>query len=161
MSAHTDTLENKFIDWFFRAQALGLNGASAAAGSGPATLYIALFTAAGSDAAPGTEVSTSGTSYARVAVTSSLANWAGTQGAGSTAVSSGTSGTTSNNNPVQFPGGSAVPAAWGQVQEWGIYDAATGGNELIRAALNQAKTINAGDPAPYFPAGSLTYTNDN
>ncbi|WP_036170367.1 hypothetical protein [Massilia sp. 9096] len=161
MSAFSDAYENKYVDWFFRAQALGLNGSTAGAGSGPATLYVGLFNAAGSDGAPGTEVSTSGTSYARVPITSALANWAGTQGAGSTAVSSGSSGTTSNNNPVQFPGGSAVPAAWGQVVEFGVFDSATGGTEVFRAALSQAKTINAGDPAPYFAAGTLTLQVDN
>lgn len=156
MGAMTDFKENKLIDWLFRAQAIGIGGATAAAGTGPATLYIGLFTAAGSDAAVGTEVS--GGAYARVAVTSSLANWAGTQSAGSTTASTGSSGTTSNNNAITFP---APTANWGQVVEWGIFDAATGGNELDRAALTVAKTINNGDPAPSFAAGALTYQIDS
>lgn len=156
MSAHTDILENKFIDWFFRAQAIGITGASAAAGTGPATLWIGLITAAGSDASPGTEVT--GGSYARVAVTSSLANWAGTQAAGSTTASSGTSGTTSNNNTVTFP---APTANWGTVVEFGIFDAATAGNEVIRAPLTASQTINSGQIAPTFAPGTLQYVNDN
>lgn len=76
MSAFSDLAENKIIDWLFRGQALGINGATAAAGTGPATLYVALLTSASTDAAAGTEVA--GNAYARVAVTSSLANWAGT-----------------------------------------------------------------------------------
>lgn len=156
MAANTDLFENKLIDFLFRGQALGLTGASAAAGTGPTTLYVGLITAAGTDAAVGTEVV--GGSYARVAVTSSLANWAGTQAAASTTVSSGTSGTTSNNNAITFP---APTAAWGVVVEFGIFDAATGGNELIRAALGTSKTINNGDAAPSFVAGSLTYQIDN
>lgn len=156
MAAMTDFKESKLIDFLFRAQALGIAGATAGAGSGPATLYIGLFTAAGNDGAPGTEVT--GGAYARVAVTSSLANWAGTQGAGTTTVSTGSSGTTSNNNAVTFP---APTANWGQVVEWGFFDAATGGNELDRAALATPKTINNGDPAPSFAAGALTYQIDN
>lgn len=156
MSAMTDFKENKLIDFLFRAQALGIGGATAAAGTGPATLYIGLITAAGSDGSPGTEVS--GGSYARVAVVSSLANWAGTQGAGTTTASSGSSGTTSNNNAITFP---APTANWGQAVEWGIFDAATGGNELDRASLGTPKTINNGDPAPSFAAGALTYQIDN
>ena len=155
MSALTDIFENKLIDFLFRGQALGINGASAAAGTGPATLYVALKTAADSDSASGTEVS--GGSYARVAVSSSLVNWAGTQGAASTTVSSGTSGTTSNNGAVTFP---APTAAWGQVIGYGIYDAATGGNELIYTSITP-KTINLGDPAPSFGAGTLTFQIDN
>jgi hypothetical protein len=156
MSAWSDTAENKLIDWFFRAQAIGLNGATAAAGTGPATLYVALLTAAPSDAGGGTEVS--GGSYARVAVTSSLANWAGTQGAGTTTASSGTSGTTSNNNAITFP---APTANWGVVTHAAIYDASSGGNLVAWSALSASKTVNNGDAAPSFPAGSLTFQIDN
>jgi hypothetical protein len=156
MSALTDAFENKLIDWKLRGQALGLNGATASAGSGFTNVYVGLITAAGSDAAAGTEVSGGG--YARVQVACTLANWAGTQGAGTTTVSTGSSGTTSNNNTITFP---TPAAAWGQVVEFGVFDSATGGTELWRGALGAAKTINNGDPAPYFPAGSLTFQIDN
>ena len=76
MTAHTDFFENKLIDFIFRGQALGIGGATAAAGTGPATQYVGLITAAGTDATVGTEVT--GGSYARVAVASTLANWAAT-----------------------------------------------------------------------------------
>ncbi len=156
MSANTDAFENKLIDFLFRGQALGLANSSAGAGSGPTNLYVGLITAPGSDAAVGTEVSGGG--YARVQVACSLANWAGTQGVGTTTVSTGSSGTTSNNNAITFP---TPSAAWGQVVEWGLFDSAAGGTEVIRAALTQPKTINNGDPAPYFAAGTLTYQIDN
>jgi hypothetical protein len=156
MSALTDSFENKYIDWLFRGQALGLANSSAGAGSGPTNLYIGLITAPGSDAAVGTEVT--GGSYARVAVASSLANWAGTQGASTTTASTGSSGTTSNNNAITFP---TPSAAWGQVVEFGIFDSLTGGTELFRASLGTAKTINNGDPAPSFAAGALTVQVDN
>jgi hypothetical protein len=156
MSAASDIFENKYVDWFFRGQALGLNGASAGAGSGPTTLYISLKLAADSDAAQGAEVS--GAGYARVPVTSSLANWAGTHGAGTTTASIGTSGTTSNNNTITFgtPG-----AAWGQVVGFGVHDSLTGGTEIHYAALSAPKTINNGDPAPSFAAGALAIQVDN
>jgi hypothetical protein len=156
MSAWTDIAENKLIDWFFRGQAIGLAGATAAAGTGPATLYVGLLTAAPSDAGAGTEVS--GGSYARAAVTSSLANWAGTQAAASTTASSGTSGTTSNNNAVPFP---APTANWGVVTHTGVYDSLTGGSQVFNSALAVSKTINNGDAAPSFAAGSLTFQIDN
>ena len=159
MSAQSDNFENKYIDWFFRGQALGLNGTTAGAGSGPANLYVSLKLAADTDSAQGAEVSGGG--YARVAVASSLANWAGTQGAGTNTASTGSSGTTSNNNPLQFSGGSAVSAAWGQVVGFGIHDSLTGGVELFYAPLAAPKTINQGDPAPSFAAGALTVQVDN
>ena len=156
MAALSDFLENKLIDWLLRAQAIGITGATAAAGTGPATTYVGLLTAASSDTGGGTEVS--GGSYARVSVASSLANWAGTQAAASTVASSGTSGTTSNNNAITFP---APTANWGNVVGMGLYDALTGGNLLIYSALNTPKTVNNGDAAPSFAAATLTFQNDN
>ena len=156
MTAMTDFYENKSIDFTFRGQALGIGGASAAAGTGPTALYIGLISAAGSDASVGTELTGGG--YARVAVASTLANWAGTQGAGTTTVSTGTSGTTSNNNAITFP---ASTAAQGTAVEWGAFDALTGGNELIRAALTTAMAIGSSGITASFAAGALTYQVDN
>lgn len=146
MAAKSNYLENKIIDWLFRGQTF----------TPPATLYVALFTVAPSDTGGGTEVT--GGAYARVAVTSSLANWAGTQSAGSTVASSGTGGTTSNNAAITFP---APTANWGSIVAFGIFDAATAGNLLIYGTLNTAKTVNNGDAAPSFPAAALTYQEDN
>lgn len=118
-------------------------------------LYVALFTAAPSDAGGGTEVT--GGSYARVAVNSTLANWAGTQSAGSTTASTGTGAQTSNNNSITFP---APTANWGVVTHMGIYDSLTGGNLWYWVALTTSKTINNGDSAPSFAAAALTVTED-
>ena len=156
MAAMTDFMENKILDWLLRAQAIGITGATAAAGTGPATLYVSLFTVAPTDSTAGTEVS--GNAYARVAITSSLANWAGSQGAGTTVASSGTTGTTSNNATVTFP--TPTPAGWGTVVAFGIHDAASAGNLLIYSALTVSKTINPGD-AITFAAGALTFQDDN
>lgn len=144
--AFTDYLENKLVDWLVRGQTY----------TPPTSLYIGLDTGSCTEAGGGTEVT--GGSYARVAVTSSLANWAGTQSAGSTVASSGTSGTTSNNNAITFP---APTANWGTVVSFRIWDASTSGNALICQTLTTSKTINNGDAAPSFSAASLTIQVDN
>ena len=158
MSAVSDKLENSFIDWFFRGQALGLNGASAAAGTGPTHLFVGLLAASPtpSDSAVGTELT--GAGYGRVDIPSTLANWAGTQGAGTTVASTGSSGTTSNNVAVQF---GAPTANWGVATHFALFDALTGGNRLYYGALTTPKTINNGDAAPSFAAGALTIQVDN
>lgn len=119
-------------------------------------VYVALYTANPSDTGGGTEVT--GGSYARVAVASTLANWAGTQSSASTTASTGTGGTTSNNNSITFP---APTANWGVVTGMAIYDALTGGNELWWAALTASKTVNNGDAAPVFSAAALSVQLDN
>ncbi|MFA9204921.1 MAG: hypothetical protein ACEQSH_00535 [Bacteroidia bacterium] len=146
MGALSDFVENKVIDWLLRGQAY----------TPPATVYVALLTAAPSDTGGGTEVS--GGSYARVSVASSLANWAGTQAAASTTASSGTSGTTSNNGAITFP---APTANWGSVTHMAVYDASSAGNLLFYSALTTAKTVNNGDAAPSFPAASLALQLDS
>lgn len=143
-SGLTDYAENKIIDALLRAQALGA----------PANWYVALYTTANNDA-DSAEVEVSGGSYARVSVAASLANFAGTQSAGSTTASSGTSGTTSNNAEIVFP---APTANWGSITAFGLYDASSGGNCWIYGDLNAPKTVNSGDPAPKFSAGALGFT---
>ena len=145
MSAATDYLENKLIDWFFRGQAF----------SPPGTLYIGLLTAAPSDNTAGTEVS--GGSYARQGIAGSLANWAGTQGAGTTTASTGSSGTTSNNGVVTFP----TPSAnWGTITHFGIYDAVSGGNLVYWGPLSSSKSVFSGD-AVSIQAGQLQVQVDD
>ena len=146
MAAKTDYLENKIIDWFFRGQTY----------TPPATLYFGLLTANANDAGTFTEVS--GGSYARVGITASLANFAGTQSAGSTVASSGTGGTTSNNVAITFP---TPTANWGVITGMGIWDAVSGGNLLIYSALTTSKTVNNGDAAPAFAIAAFTYQEDN
>lgn len=156
MAAWSDFAENHLIDFIFRAQALGITGATAAAGTGPANLWVALFTANPNDTGGGTEVT--GGNYARVQVVSALTAWAGTQAAASTTASTGTSGTTSNNASITFP---TPNANWGVVTGAAVFDAVSGGNMLFWSALGTMKTVNNGDPAPLFPAATITFQIDN
>lgn len=134
--------ENQIIDSIFRGQATSLG----------ANVFIGLSTATCSDSSAGTEVSGGG--YARVSVARSLANWAGTQGAGSTVASSGTGGQTSNNTVITFP---TPTAGWGTVVSVFAADAASGNNIVFCTNLSLIKTINSGDTVT-FPAGTLTLT---
>lgn len=150
----SDFMENALTDLIFRGQSQTINGKTISWSAAP-SLYFGLLTAAPSDSGGGTEVSTSGTGYSRVGVAASLANFAGTQGAGTTVASTGTGGQTSNNVAITFgtPSGN-----WGQVTHAAIYDAASGGNLIAWFPLTNAKNINTGDPAPSFAAGAFTFT---
>lgn len=112
----------------------------------PTGIWVALFTAAPSDAGGGTEVT--GGSYGRVQCGPSDATW--TEPAG-------TPRSSSNVGSVTFP---TPTASWGHVTHFGLFDAETNGNLLRWAALTAAKDINDGDPAPYFPASSLVVSED-
>jgi len=138
----SDFLENMIVDWIFRTRTPAK----------PTALYVALFTAAPSDAAGGTEVT--GGSYSRVNLAPLDANWAATQG-GNSGNSSGSGGATSNSAAITYP---APTANWGTVTHFGIFDAITGGNLLIWDALTAARTILNGDPAPAFAIGQLAIT---
>jgi hypothetical protein len=107
-------------------------------------VYVALFTAAPSDAGGGTEVS--GGSYARVAVAPADANWTAPDNVG---------GHTDNVAAVTFP---TPTANWGTVTHFAIFDRLTGGNLLLHGILAAPKTVNNGDPAPSFAIGALDIT---
>lgn len=126
----TDYAENKVLDH--------INGKSAFA---MPTAYVALFTAAPSDAGGGTEVS--GGSYARVAT--SGATW-----------SAASAGAASNAAAISFP---TASASWGTVTHYALFDASSSGNMLRWAALTASKTIGSGDTAS-FAIGALQMTED-
>lgn len=144
--AFTDAAENKIADALLRGQALGA----------PATWYIGLTTDACTDAGNGTEPS--GNAYARVPVAASLANWSGTQSAGSTAASSGTGGTSSNNGVIAFP---ASTGSWGTVQAVRWYDASTAGTAWICINLTASINVAGSGYTLSFPAGTLSIQVDN
>lgn len=142
--ALTDYAENKIVDALLRGQTLGA----------PATWYLGLDTVSCTETGGGTEVT--GGNYARQAVTASLANWAGTQGAGTTVASSGTGGTTSNNAAINWP-----TTTWsGTVVSVRLWDAASAGNAWVCTPLGSNKTVNTGDGLG-FSSGSMTLQIDN
>lgn len=126
----TDYAENKVLDH--------MTGKSTFAA---VTAYVALFTAAPSDAGGGTEVS--GGSYARKAT--AAADWNAASG-----------GSTSNANALSFP---TASGSWGTATHFAIFDASSGGNMLRWNALTTSKTIGSGDTAT-FGVGSLVLTED-
>lgn len=144
--ALTDFAENKGVDALLRGQAIGT----------PATWHIGLTTDTCTDAGNGTEPV--GGAYARFAVTAALTEWAGTQGAGTTVASSGTGGTTSNNNIITFP---ETTASWGTLQAVRWYDAPTGGNAWICLDLAAPFAATSSGITVRFPAGQLQFQIDN
>lgn len=128
MAALSDYAEKLVLDWML----------TAGAATRPTAWYVALYTAAPSDAGGGTEVS--GAGYSRKSVT-----WdAATSGAG----------TTSNSNTVSF---TASGGTYGTVSHIGIFDASSGGNLLWHGALTASKTIADGDTLE-FSIGNIDLT---
>lgn len=105
------------------------------------------------------QVEVSGGAYARVGIAASLANFAGTQGAGTTTASSGTTGTTSNNAQTNFPTSSAAWAA-SPAMVWAaaLFDAASGGNCWFWGAMTTPNNIGSG-VQPYFAAAQMQFTD--
>jgi len=125
MSAASNYLENKVLDHVL--------GKGARTMTSPAAIYLALFKETGTgtlaNLEAGTltdEISTSGTAYARTAVTFSAA-------ASGTAATSGTVSWTT------------ATADWGTVTAVAVMDATTAGNVLFYGNLTAAKAISSGD----------------
>ena len=97
-------------------------------------------------------------SYTRVPILSGLAAWAGTQGAGTTTPSTGTSGTTSNNSAITYASPTGDWAASPAVV-WGValYDAASAGNLLAFGPVTSPQSVPNGSPAPSFVSGAATF----
>ena len=105
----------------------------------PTAWHLALFTSNPADDASGTEVSTSGTAYARQAATFTVSG-----------------NTASNSGAIEFP---TATASFGTVSHVGVFDAATSGNLIAYAALTSSKAIDTGDVFR-VPAGDLDITLD-
>lgn len=136
MSQLTNYAENKLAD-MVRGQGLSL----------AADWTVHLLTAV-SDSA---HTKVTGTGYAPVTVTRSLANWAGTQGAGTTLASIGSSHRTSNNILIDF--GTAGAGGWsGPAIAVGLFD----GTELFAWADMDPRTLVEGEPFSLDP-GTLIF----
>ena len=130
MSAASNYLELKLLD-----HALGTT-----AFTSPTSVYLGLFTTDPTDADSGTEVSTSGTAYARETITFDAAS----------------AGSAASAATVTF---SAATANWGTITHIGLYDALSGGNLLFHGAVTTSKTIESGDTFQ-VSAGNLTISLD-
>lgn len=96
--------------------------------------------------------------YARVTLLSALTAWAGTQSAGSTTASSGTSGTSSNNAAITFP--TPTGTGWGTAFGTVLCDALTGGSAWLKGVLTTPQVVAAGNTVSYA-AGQLSIQLDN
>lgn len=105
------------------------------------TLYLAVSTAAPTDANSGTAEPV-GAGYARVATTA--ASWGRT-------VSE-----VANAAELAFP---AATGSWGTLTHFALFDAATLGNMVIHGTLAVPKAIAAAETLR-FPIGNLTFTLD-
>lgn len=110
----------------------------------PTDQYIACFTANPTDAGGGTEVSTSGTAYAREQVTNGAAGWTRTGSA------------VTNDNDIEWD---EATASYGSVTGHAAFDASSGGNMLWWAPRSSPVTVGAGSILG-ISAGDLTYTLD-
>lgn len=105
----------------------------------PTAWHLALFTSNPAEDASGTEVSASGTAYARQAATFTVSG-----------------NTASNSGAVEFP---TATASYGTVTHVGVYTASSGGDLIAYAALSTSKAIDTGDVFR-VPAGDLDVTLD-
>lgn len=121
-------LENIVIDHLLRNQAF----------TPPATVYIALYTVAPSDAGGGTEVT--GGAYVRLALTLTAAS----------------AGASSNSGDHTFV---TATANWGTIVAFAVLDAASAGNFLFWADLTTNKAVNNGDTAKFL-SGDLDISVD-
>lgn len=110
----------------------------------PTTLYLALMTAAPTDAGGGTEVT--GGSYTRKDISPLDATWG--------APVKTTYSACSNLGIIDF--GTAT-GNWGTISHFAIYDASTSGNLMLWGQLTTSKTVNSGD-AFQVSIGQLTIT---
>ena len=122
-------LETEILDHVFGGNAY----------TAPGTLYLALFTSNPDEDGSGSEVSTSGTAYARQSIAFTVS--------GNTATSS---------SAVDFP---TATANFGTVTHVGVFDASTAGNLMAYAELTSSKAIETGDVFR-VPAGDLDITLD-
>ena len=133
MASFSDYSENKVLNYLLRGNAFAVP-----------KLYLALFTSSNGLEAntplTQTEVATSGTGYARVAIPSY------------TAFSDAASGSSSNTVTVEFP---VAQADWGTITHGALMDAATGGNVIWWSALSAPRVVYSGDTIRFAPATTV------
>lgn len=131
MGSFSDYLENKILDHVVGKTDYDLL----------ANVYLALYTAAPSDAGGGTEVS--GTNYVRVECSG---DW-----------NAASSGAIDNANDITFA--EAGAGGWGTITHFALLDASTNGNFLIWGALSSGKSVSEGNTVKFL-VGELDITLD-
>lgn len=124
MSKFSDYLEKAIIDWSFGSTAMPATGA---------VRYVSLHTAAPSESGGSNEVTTTGTNYARAALSAGNMTRAQISGAW----------TAKNNYDIVFPS-SGTNNFTATVTHVGIWTASTGGNLLYWGALSAPANITPG-----------------
>ena len=107
----SDTFETHVLNYVFTATSV----------TRPTAWYLALFTSNPADDASGTEVSTSGTAYARQSASFTVSG-----------------DTASNSAAIEFP---TATASFGTVSHVAVFDASTGGNMIAYAALTATRQL--------------------
>jgi len=110
--------------------------------SRPATVYLALYSVAPTDAGGGTEFSAG--NYARASITNNATNFPASSGG-------------AKSNGTSFDFATATGSNWGTAVAVGVFDAITSGNLLMWADLDVSKDVDIGDTAR-FPIGELDFT---
>lgn len=140
----SDYASNKLIDLFFRGQAYAW----------PATLYMAGYTSAPTNAGGGTEVG-GGVGYARAPIDSSTDAWSATDGPGTVTPSTGTSGRISNNAAITHPQPTGNQGTW---VAGALLDAPTGGNLMLWKALAEPRSVTASSEPPVWSPDAIGHT---
>lgn len=129
MASFSDYSENKVLNYLLRGEVFAVPN-----------LYVALMTSSNglesNTPAAQTEVGTSGTGYARVAVPSY------------TGFSAATSGQSSNVSTFEFP---VAQTDWGTISHAALMDAETGGNVIWWSALSAPRVVYSGDTIRFAP----------
>ncbi len=125
----SNTFETHVLNYVFTATSV----------TRPTAWYLALFTSNPAEDASGTEVSTSGTAYARQSAAFTVSG-----------------NTASNSAAIEFP---TATASYGTVTHVGVFTASTSGDLIAYAALSSSKAIDTGDVFR-VPSGDLDITLD-
>ena len=123
----SNTFETHVLNYVFTATSV----------TRPTAWYLALFTSNPAEDASGTEVSTSGTAYARQSASFTVSG-----------------NTASNSAAIEFP---TATASYGTVSHVGVFTASSGGDLVAYAALSTSKAIDTGDVFR-VPSGDLDIT---
>lgn len=108
----------------------------------PTTLYVGLSTTTPTKA--GTNITEPvGGAYARAAVTNNVTNFPAASGSSK-----------ANGTVITF---AEATGAWGNVTNWVVFDALSGGSMVCFGNITTPKTIDVGD-TPSFNTGTLTIT---